>query len=590
MRKRFKGLSLLLTISAMAASLTACGLGTGGNTDNTVINLLSADETYEKDEVGNGFAFEDMDTLYSDDGAVKVLYMTVGKGTSAEGTNYTWKDLDDASVDWFKKNNVKQYKCEAIVQFGNEDGPILGQYGYGLTASNATVKLNGTKASTRPQKNYKIDLKKGAGNLDGMKSFVLNKSFADPYRFTNKLAFDLMTDIPEMLSTRTSFVHLYVKDVTESKDTKFVDYGLYTMIEPVNKKYLKNRNLDDNAELYQISNFDWAKHEDVIMQPTNADFDKDRFEELIESKGSNDYSKLLATISAVNNENIAISNVVDMYFDKDSLYSWMAFNILMDNAATDTENYYICSPTGTDKFYFIAWDNDGALRDEYEKIKDPDYEPDWEKGMFLFTDSVLFRRILQDETCLSDLNEKIDELYDGALSPSNVSKRANRLSSQVKKYLYSLPDRTFARVTKENYDQLVASIGEQIETNYYAYYESIDTPWPFHITGVDGANGNAVINWEASQIIGGQVTYKVEIDNAWDFSRPFVTETEITATSYTMQNLQPGQYFVRVSAVSGLGNEQLAMEHYNTEKKTTVRGVMCFYVMEDGTVAMSVFE
>ena len=57
-----------------------------------------------------------------------------------------------------------------------------------------------------------------------------------------------------------------------------------------------------------------------------------------------------------------------------------------------------------------------------------------------------------------------------------------------------------------------------------------------------------------------------------------------------MQNLQPGQYFVCVSAVSGLGNEQLAMEHYNTEKKTTVRGVMCFYVMEDGTVAMSVFE
>lgn len=54
-------------------------------------------------------------------------------------------------------------------------------------------------------------------------------------RFRNKLAYDLMKDIPQMISARTQFVHLYVKDETEGGSGVFEDYGLFTQVEQMNK-------------------------------------------------------------------------------------------------------------------------------------------------------------------------------------------------------------------------------------------------------------------------------------------------------------------------------------------------------------------
>ena len=38
-----------------------------------------------------------------------------------------------------------------------------------------------------------------------------------------------------MMGLRTQFVHLYVKDLTDSDTGAFVDYGLYTQVEQLNK-------------------------------------------------------------------------------------------------------------------------------------------------------------------------------------------------------------------------------------------------------------------------------------------------------------------------------------------------------------------
>ena len=58
-------------------------------------------------------------------------------------------------------------------------------------------------------------------------------------RFRNKLTYDLMKKIPQMLSLRTQFVHLYVKDNTDGTSDSFADYGLYTQVEQLNKTGMK---------------------------------------------------------------------------------------------------------------------------------------------------------------------------------------------------------------------------------------------------------------------------------------------------------------------------------------------------------------
>ena len=552
--------------------------------------LLMPDETYEKEEMEYYQLVEDKDSLYEEEPGVKVLYMTVGQGSDKDGTNHTLKELHSKELTWFDEEEIDPYKCEAVVQFGNEEGPVLGMFGYGITSANATVALSGYRASTRPQKSYKVKIKGGEGNVNGMKTLILSKSFSDPLRITNKLCYELMREIPELLSTRTSFVHLYIKDVTEERDTKFVDYGLYTMVEPINKKYLENRGLDKSGELYKAIDFDWQRHVDVIMQPTDGRYDKKQFEKLLESKGSNDYSKLLTVLDKVNDESIPIEDTVEQYFDEDNLYTFMAFNILMNNQDTDTENYYIYSPVGTNKLYLIAWDNDGALRNDYELLKDSTYDPGWKKGAFLFHQSVFFQRILKSEACVNQLSEKIDQLYHGTLAPKHVAAKADELASVAKEYIYALPDMSYARVTSDNYDVLLNKLGLQIEQNYYSYYDSIEGPWPFHIGEVKRDGENIAVTWEHSFALGMDVTYHVQVARDWTFDSPVADEDGLTQNTLVIGNLRPGQYFLRITSVSSNGHEMGASEYYNTEKKTTVNNTLCFYVFEDGSVAKSTFR
>ena len=49
-------------------------------------------------------------------------------------------------------------------------------------------------------------------------------------RFRNKMAYDLIRGIPQMMGLRTQFVHLWVCDQTEKSNDTFEDYGLFTPV------------------------------------------------------------------------------------------------------------------------------------------------------------------------------------------------------------------------------------------------------------------------------------------------------------------------------------------------------------------------
>lgn len=352
---------------------------------------------------------------------------------------------------------------EAILQVGDENGPLEGEFGYGELVANATVRLRGFGASTKQQKSYRIDIKDGKGKWEGQKTIVLNKDFSDAVRFHNKLAYSLMLDVDHMLSVRTSFVHLYVKDKTEGEDGLFRDYGLFTQVEQVNKTYLKNHDFDNDGQLYKAEDFDWGRHEDGIVPATDPNFDLNHFEQYLEIKGSDDHTKLIALLDAVNDETLPASKLVEQYFEPDNLYNWMAFQILTGNKDEGTGSYYLYSPSIVDKWYIISWNNSGAFSETYKKMRDASYENSWNTGIFTYTDAVLFNRILKDEKCRKRLDQAVEEL-------------------------------------------------------------------------------------------------------------------------------SPGQYFVRVRAISDGGLTQDAYEYYRTEQKTTIYSVQCFYVLEDGSIVVSYYE
>lgn len=563
--------------------LAGCGLPS----DTGLGNILTPEESYEKTDT-SVVPVSDAADLYSkpDDG-VAVVYLAVGPGNEADGTNHTWAEINAIPLE---EQGTLPYQCEAVFQLGDETAPTEGSFGYGALTANAVVRLQGSAASKRQQKSYRVSIKDGKGSLDGMKTVILSKSFTDPLRITNKLCYELLKDIPSLLSTRTRLVHLYVKDTTSGGDTLYQDYGLYTMIEPINKTYFKNRHLDDDGALYKASNFDFARHEDVLTLSTSPQFREDAFEALLEIKGDNDHSKLLAMLNAVNDAGIPIQEVIDTYFDRDNLCNWLAFNILTGNRDASTKHYYLYSPTGSDKFYFISWDHDSAFRADYEEMRDPGQAAPWDMGIFSFCDNVLFSRMVKDDACISALSTAVDTLYETFLTESAVSSAVSRLTGLAEGYVYSLPDKTFARVTQPQYETLAAGIHGQIVRNYYAYYESLALPAPFHIQEPElQADGNLRLFWEEASC-GKEVTYSVTLDDSWDFQTPLLSDSGRRSTEWIVPALPAGQYFLSVTAQTGDGKSQIAYETYSTELKTTVHGVLCFYVLPDGSVHASYFN
>ena len=187
------------------------------------------------------------------------MYLTVSRGNSSEGTDHTWKEINSYSAYDYDKMGVDRYQTAALLQVGDESGPQSGEVGYGENVPNATVQIRGQTSSRNAQKNYKIELKKNKGTWRGQRTINLNKHQTEGMRFRNKLSYDLLKGIPQLMSLRTQFVHLYVRDLTEGDSSEFQDYGLYTQVEQLNKTGMKNHGMDSKGQLYKINSFEFFR-------------------------------------------------------------------------------------------------------------------------------------------------------------------------------------------------------------------------------------------------------------------------------------------------------------------------------------------
>ena len=153
------------------------------------------------------------------------MYLTVSTGNAAENTNHSWAEINTYSVYDYDEMCGERYKVAGLIQVGDENGPVPGELGYGQVSPNCTVQIRGQTSSSLSQKNYKISVKDNKGDWNGQTTIALNKHQSDGLRFRNKMAYDLMAGIDEMMGLRTTFVHLYVKDTTEGGTGEFIDYG-----------------------------------------------------------------------------------------------------------------------------------------------------------------------------------------------------------------------------------------------------------------------------------------------------------------------------------------------------------------------------
>ena len=593
------GIKKINLISAVLVSLSLCGgctLEKAGNSsqDQTVQEDNKTEqvkaEKAEKEEI-NEIHLRDKDSLYEndDDTSVVTMYLTVSKGSSSENTYHTWKEINSYSVYDYEDMGVERYQVAGLLQVGDENGPTEGEVGYGERVPNATVQIRGQTSSQNAQKNYKIELKKNKGTWRGQRTINLNKHMTEGMRFRNKLAYDLIRGIPQMVGLRTQFVHLYVKDNTEEPGGKFEDYGIYTQVEQLNKTALKSHGLDSNGQLYKINSFEFYRYEDIIKKEDDAGYDKTAFEKMLEIKGDSDHTKLIDMLTDLNDYSIGIEDVLKEHFDEENIVYWMAFQILMGNVDTQNRNVYLYSPLNSDIWYFIAWDNDGCLmRPEYE-LRNFSDQNSWEKGISNYWGNILFQRCLKSRSFREKLNDAILDLRE-YLNKDMLTSKIESYKNVLKPYLYLMPDAEYEPLTSEQYDQIAASLPDEIEKNYQLYLESLETPMPFYI-GVPTIDGDKLkFNWDVSYDLDAEdITYSVEVAGDYLFRDVIYQNTTLTVPEAEMDLPKAGQYFVRVRATNTSGKTQDAFDYYVTDEGKHY-GMKCFYITEDSTVEEDNYE
>ena len=582
-----------LTVLCLILSLAAGCAGT--QTGEGELPQQAADEpgtVRQEEESIADWKLRDNSAVYEldDPYSVVTMYLTVRKGNAAEGTDHTWEEVNTHSAYYYDELGIDRYQVAAILQVGDESGPLPGEFGYGENVPNAVVQIRGQTSSRNAQKSFKISIKDGKGTWREQKTIALNKHMTDGLRFRNKLCYDLMQEIPQMMSARTQFVHLYVKDETASGNGEFVDYGLFTQVEQINKTYLRSHGLDRNGQLYKINFFEYQRYEDVIRLSTDPEYDITAFEEQLEIKGDDDHTKLIAMLDAVNDYTVPIEEVVEEYFDAENLCYWMAFHILAGNTDTEARNYYLYSPLNSEKFYVISWDNDVAFNREEYRLSGRIEGGAWQRGLSNYWGNILYQRMFKVQAYRDMLDEAINDLRENYLTEEKTAGMAEAYAEVVKPYVYSMPDIVYAPLTEEEYDQIAEGVACEVEENYGYYLESLEKPMPFYIGTPTVSGDDMTFVWDVSYDFDGEaVAYTFELDDDYLFEDPIYKEEGLRYPSVILDTLPAGQYFIRVTAQNESGYSQTAFDYYVTDIGKHY-GVKCFYVLEDGTVEEDVYE
>ncbi|MCA1032253.1 CotH kinase family protein [Bacillus timonensis] len=542
---------------------------------------VSQEEKRQDEENGTELEVESEEKLvedkriyqYDDESSVSHFYITI----LPQEDQTTFYQLNN----WYQNHSLetKGPSLEVIIQEGDENGPKKGGVGYGMKQANGTIQIRGNSSRLKVQKSYKLKLSDRAGLWKGQSILNLNKHADDSSRVKNKLTFDYFKLMPDIASIRTQFVELHVLDLSEnSKSTEYQSYGLYTHVEQVNKRYLASHGLNPYGNLYKATNFEFFRYPEHIKLESDPNYNQEVFEQILEIEEGKDHSKLIGMLDAVNDYSKNINEIVDQYFDRDNYLTWLSSNILFGNVDTMSTNYFLYSPTQTNKWYFIPWDYDKAWG--YEKERTTQL-PKWQLGLERYWGNVLHRRFLKDERNIKALNEKIEELSTTLITPEQTEYFLSQYAEVVQSITKRKPDSQYLPIPLSAFDANYQSLVNIPEESKQRYYERLEYPMPIFMAHAFSDAGNHRFTWEPSfDFQGDDLTYTFQLAKDPDMTTIFFEEKGLKYFHYEMDRLSNGIYYFRILTTDEKGNVQIPFDKFLSSEGTFHWGVQQLIVNE----------
>lgn len=218
----------------------------------------------------------------------------------------------------------------------------------GFTLDSVGVKLKGNSSynNSGMKKSFKVDLAEYVPNQDieDLNKFNLNNGFKDPSFLREKVALDFY-NLYALPAPRCTYAKVYINNQY---------WGLYTLVEEVNKDFLDDRFNDKGGNLFKGD-----PSGDLKWLGASQSFYTNKYE-LKTNETVNDWSDLIQLINIINNTTTAEF--------QDSLNAYLNVNeYLYQRAVTDAfvnldsymgsgHNYYLYHDSLSGKWRWIVWD------------------------------------------------------------------------------------------------------------------------------------------------------------------------------------------------------------------------------------------
>ncbi len=225
------------------------------------------------------------------------------------------------------------------------DGNWLDTVGIRIKGLSSYYKANDKK------KPFKIDLNEftDGQKYDGMKKFNLHNGACDPAMMRDLLAYDILRKAG-VAAPRVSHCRLYFNDEY---------WGVYSIIEQIDKTFLKDNFTNDNGTLIKNTGWDELLWKGPFIDPYLEDYEMKTNEDV------GDWSDFLNFVDVLNHSSDAeFPEAIQEIFDVDQYLHVMAVDIMTNNwdSYIDGErNWYLYHEPTSGQFHWIPWDYNLSL-------------------------------------------------------------------------------------------------------------------------------------------------------------------------------------------------------------------------------------
>jgi spore coat protein CotH len=218
--------------------------------------------------------------------------------------------------------------------------------GRSLPSCGIQFKGNSSFNNASNKKSFKVDMNEyvSGQDYDGIKKFNLNNGFKDPSMLREKLALDFM-NAHNITAPRCNFARVYLNGTY---------WGLYTIVEDINSKFLKQHYPDNDGNLFKGDPTGDLRWYGATESSYYSHY------ELQTNETQNDWSDLVHMADMINNTSTSVFyDSLETVLDTWSFLNYMAATNMfanLDSYIGSGHNYYIYDDSTYFRFRWIAWD------------------------------------------------------------------------------------------------------------------------------------------------------------------------------------------------------------------------------------------